>query len=55
MKGKKIKYRGWLIVQENENTFLCFHPDSIDYLERGYEDWETDSLAAAKEWIDLYE
>lgn len=50
--GKKIKYRGWLIVKESEDSYLCFTPDEADYPERGYEDWETDSIEAAKEWID---
>jgi hypothetical protein len=50
-KSKRTKYKGWLIVQDGD-SFLCFTPDEIDYPERGYEDLETDSLEAAKEWID---
>ncbi len=50
--GKKTKYRGWLIVRESEDSYLCFTPDEADYPEKGYEDWETDSLAAAKDWVD---
>lgn len=53
-KSKRTKYKGWLIVQDGD-SFLCFHPDSVDYPERGYEDWETDSLDDAKDWVDNYD
>lgn len=53
-KSKRTKYKGWLIVQDGD-SFLCFTPDEIDYPERGYEDLETDSLEAAKEWVDNYD
>lgn len=52
--GGKRKYRGWLIVREAEDSYLCFRPDCIDYPERGYEDYEAASAAGAKEWIDNY-
>lgn len=52
--GGKRKYRGWLIVRETEDSYLCFRPDCIDYPERGYEDYEATSASGAKEWIDNY-
>ena len=53
--GGRMKYHGWLIVREEEYVYLVFTPDNVDYPERGYEDWETDSLAEAKDWIDNYD
>lgn len=53
MRGKKLEYRGWLIVQVDANTFLGFSPENIDCPESGYEDWEAPSLATAKKWIDV--
>lgn len=53
--GGKLKYRDWLIVREGEDVYLCFTPENADYPERGYEDWETGTLEAAKDWIDNYD
>lgn len=51
---RRIRYKGWMIVQEADDCFLCFTPDEAEYAMPGYEDWETDSLHAAKDWIDHY-
>lgn len=53
--GGKMKYHGWLIVREEEDVYLVFTPENADYPERGYEDWETGTLADAKDWIDNYD
>lgn len=53
-KKRRIRYKGWLILQTADDVFLCFTPDEAEYAMPGYEDWETDSIKAAKDWVDHY-
>jgi len=56
--GKRVKQvKGWKIYQgtdaEGNGVFRLFTPDE-DHPAIGYEDWQTDSMEEAEEWISNY-
>jgi hypothetical protein len=55
MKNKITKYKGFVIVQTEQDMFILYTADEYSY-GRGYRtaEWETSSLTEAKEFINAY-